>query len=79
MQYINMVEPLAICITKNKQNGSKITVLAIMSIINMCNFTEDIKSIFLQKNGLNLIIELLDSKDDGLLLNTLRLLLVIIT
>ena len=62
-----------------KENGVKITALAIMAVVNICNYSEDIKSIFLQKNGYQLIIQLIDSKDESVLLNTLRLIMVLIT
>ena len=45
----------------------------------MCNFSEDIKDIFLQKNGFFIIMELLNSKDEDILLNNLRLIMTLIT
>lgn len=50
-----------------------------MAIVNMCNFSEDIKDIFLQKNGFNIINSLLDCKDEEILLNTLKLIMTLIT
>ena len=50
-----------------------------MSIVNMCNYSEDIKDIFLMKNGSQIIYDLLDSKDEDILLNNLRLIMTLIT
>lgn len=61
--------------------GPKLSAMAIMALVNMCNYNEDIKSIFRQKNsqlqidGFTFIKNLLDSTDDEVLLNTLRLLM----
>lgn len=49
-----------------------------MAIVNMCNFSEDIKDIFLQKNGFLIIVDLLNSKDEEILLNCLRLIITLI-
>lgn len=49
-----------------------------MAIVNMCNFSEDIKDIFLQKNGFNLICNLMNSKYEDILLNVLRLIMTLI-
>ena len=49
-----MVEPLVQVVSRSKENGvamHKLTALSIMAILNMCNYSEDIKDIFLQKNG----------------------------
>ena len=51
------------------------TAMAIMALVNMCNYNEDIKSIFRQKQGFAFIKQLLQSTDDDILLNTLRLLM----
>ena len=50
-----------------------------MAIVNMCNFSEDIKDIFLSKNGSAVINDLLESKDDEILLNILKLIMSLIT
>jgi len=49
-----------------------------MAIVNMCNFSEDIKDIFLMKNGHQHIMNLLENKDDEIILNTLRLIMTLI-
>jgi hypothetical protein len=49
-----------------------------MAIVNMCNFSEDIKDIFLQKNGFAIIVELMNSKDEDILVNCLRLIMTLI-
>lgn len=51
------------------------TSLSVMSIVNMCKISEEIKSIFIQKNGVQIITDLLSSKDEGMLMNGLRLLM----
>jgi len=45
----------------------------------MCNFSEDIKEIFLHLNGFHIVCELLNSKDEDILLNNLRLIMTLIT
>lgn len=50
-----------------------------MAICNMCNYSEDIKDIFLLKNGLGILMNLLETKDEDILLNTLKLILALIT
>ena len=50
-----------------------------MAMVNMCNFSEDIKDIFLQKNGFVIIVDLLNSKDEEILVNCLRLILTLIS
>jgi len=49
-----------------------------MSIVNMCNYSEDIKDIFLQKNGVQIIGDLMDSKDEDIVINALRLIMTLI-
>jgi len=50
-----------------------------MAIVNMCTYSEDIKAIFLRQSGLAIINELLESKDEDILLNNLRLIMTLIT
>jgi hypothetical protein len=50
-----------------------------MAIVNMCNYSEDIKDIFLMKNGQQILNDLLNSKDEDILLNNLRLIMTLIT
>jgi hypothetical protein len=50
-----------------------------MAIINMCNFSEDMKDIFLSKNGQAVINDLLESKEEDILLNILKLIMTLIT
>ena len=49
-----------------------------MSIVNMCDFSDDIKDIFLQRNGIAIIKELMESKDEDILLGALRLIMTLI-
>ena len=78
IEFINLVEPLVSIISRSKENGNKLTALSVMAIVNMCNFSEDIKDIFLQKNGFAIVNELLNSKDEDILLNSLRLIMTLI-
>lgn len=50
-----------------------------MAIVNMCNFTHDFKEILISKNGLMIIMDLLRNKDEIILINTLRLVMSLIT
>lgn len=54
------------------------TALSVMSIVNMCDFSDDIKDIFLQRNGIAIIKELMESKDEDILLSALRLIMTLI-
>ena len=76
---MNIVEPLIAIIQRQKDYGSKLTALCIMAIINMCNFSEDMKDIFLSKNGQAVINDLLESKEEDILLNILKLIMTLIT
>jgi len=78
IEFINLVEPLVAIVSRSKENGNKLTALSVMAIVNMCNFSEDIKDIFLQKNGFSIIVDLLNAKDEDILLNTLRLIMTLI-
>ena len=49
-----------------------------MALVNMCNFSEDIKDIFLQKNGFHIIMQLLNSKDEDVVVNVLKLMMTLI-
>ena len=44
----------------------------------MCNFSEDIKDIFLQNNGFSIIMLLIQSKDEDILINILKLIMTLI-
>lgn len=49
IEFINMVELLMSIARRTKQFGPKLTAMSIMALVNMCNYNEDIKSIFRQK------------------------------
>ena len=81
IEFINLVEPLVQLVSRVKEIGNsqqKVCALSVMAIVNMCNFSEDIKDIFLQKNGFQIIMDLLDSKDEDIMLNCLRLIMTLI-
>ena len=78
IEFINLVEPLAALMSRPAENGVRLTALSLMAIVNMCNFSEDIKDIFLQKNGFLIIVDLLNSKDEEILVNCLRLIMTLI-
>ena len=47
INYINLIEPLISILSRSKENGSKLTGLSVMAIVNMCNFVDDFKDIFI--------------------------------
>ena len=47
IEFINLVEPLVTILSRWKENSDRLTALSTMAIVNMCNFSEDIKDIFL--------------------------------
>jgi hypothetical protein len=49
-----------------------------MAIVKMCDFDEDIKDIFLQRNGIAIVNDLMESKDEEVLMNALRLIMTLI-
>lgn len=78
INYINLIEPLITILSRSKENGSKLTGLSVMAIVNMCNFVDDFKDIFIQKNGQSIIMELLRSKDENIMINNLKLIMTLI-
>lgn len=78
IRFINLIEPLTKIVQRQKEYGAKLTALAVMSIVNMCNQYEDIKSIFRTNNGVPIIRELLETTDDDIMLNNLRLLMTLV-
>lgn len=63
---------------ESKKLSSRLTALATIAIVNMCNQSDDIKDIFLKKDGFNMIMNLMESKNEDVLLNTLRLVMTLI-
>jgi len=61
-----------------KNQNFNLTSLAASALVNLCNFSNDIKEIFIQKNGLNAVLEYMRCRDEDTLLNILRLLLALI-
>jgi hypothetical protein len=55
------------------------TALAVMAMVNLCNFSEDMKDIFMQRNGINVVKGLLNSKHEDIVLNGLRLTMTLIS
>ncbi len=49
-----------------------------MALVNMCDFSEDIKDIFLQKNGFYILKDLMKTKDEDTMINTLRFMMTLI-
>jgi len=47
IEFINLVEPLITIINRVKDYGTKLCALSIMALVNMCNYSEDIKDIFI--------------------------------
>lgn len=61
-----------------KSENQELAVLAASALVNLCSYSEDIKEIFFQKGGLNVLLEYLTSKLESILLCVLRLILVFI-
>lgn len=78
INYINLIEPLITIVSRSKENGSKLTGLSVMAIVNMCNFVDDFKDIFIQKNGHSIIMDLLRNKDENIMINNLKLIMTLI-
>ncbi len=75
IEFINLVEPL---IATMKNGNFNLASLAASALVNLCNYSDDIKDIFIQKQGLNAILEYLTCKEEDTLLNVLRLFLALI-
>lgn len=76
IEFINLVEPLILTM---KNSNFNLASLAASALVNLCNYSEDIKDIFVQKQGVNAILEYLTCKEEETLLNILRLLLALIS
>jgi hypothetical protein len=61
-----------------KTSNFNLASLSASALVNLCNYSEDIKDIFIQQNGLSAILEYLTCKEEECLLNILRLLLALI-
>ena len=75
---MTLVDPLVTIINRPDDNGPKLTALALMSIVNMCNFSEDIIDIFIRMEGHSKLMKLMRNKDDEIILNTMRLIMTLI-
>jgi hypothetical protein len=76
IEFINLVEPL---IKTIKTSNFNLASLAASALVNLCNYSEDIKDIFVQKEGVYAILEYLTCKEEETLLNILRLFLALIS
>jgi len=61
-----------------KNGNEDLTALAISALVNICNYSDDPKDIFIVKNGLDAIFEFITSKKEEILFNVLRLTVTII-
>ena len=61
-----------------KSENQELAALAASALVNLCNYSDDIKEIFFQKGGLNVLLDYLTSKLESILLCVLRLILVLI-
>lgn len=52
--------------------------LAASALVNLCNYSDDIKDIFIQKKGINAVLEYLTCREEDTLLNVLKLILALI-
>jgi len=55
------------------QGENELAALSASALVNLCNFSNDIKEIFFQKNGLNVLLQYLPSKKEEILINVLLL------
>ena len=76
VEFVKLVEPL---MQTMKSDNQELAALATSALVNLCNFSPDIKQIFLTKDGLNVILEYLQTKKEIILLNVLRLIQVFIS
>jgi hypothetical protein len=75
IEFINLVEPL---IKTMRESNFNLASLSASALVNLCNYSEDIKDIFIQMNGLIAILEYLKCKEEDTLHNVLRLFLALI-
>ncbi len=61
-----------------KNSNYNLASLAALALVNLCNYSEDIKDIFIQKRGISAVLEYLDSKEQDTLYNVLKLMLTLI-
>lgn len=76
VEFVKLVEPL---MQTMKSDNQELAALATSALVNLCNYSPDIKQIFLTKDGLNVILEYLQTKKEIILLNVLRLIQVFIS
>lgn len=76
VEFVKLVEPLMMTM---KSENQELAALATSALVNLCNYSPDIKQIFLTKDGLNVILEYLETKKEVILLNVLRLIQVFIS
>ena len=70
MEFVKLVEPL---MQTMKSDNNELAALATSALVNLCNYSPDIKQIFFTKKGLNVILEQLLQKKEMILVNILRL------
>jgi len=49
-----------------------------MALVNMCDFSEDIKDIFLQKNGFYILKDLMKTKNEDIMIISLKFIMTLI-
>ena len=73
MEFIRLIQPLIqVC------KLPEISELGIFALVNLCSYSDDIKENFSNKDGLPLVLQLLQSKKESVLKAALRLVLVLI-
>ena len=75
VEFVKLVEHL---IGIAEGDNLQLATLAISALVNLCNFSEDIKGIFLQKHGLHFVLHQLNSKREDIIINILKLVLTIV-
>jgi hypothetical protein len=87
-EFLKLVEPLIHIaredeefdgsVTQKSQTSFHLRELAIAALVNLCNYSEDIKEIFFQKKGLDFILTSLATKREQILILVLRLILTLV-
>ena len=62
-----------------KSDNQELSALATSALVNLCNYSDDIKEIFFQKDGLDVLLEYLGEKREIILINVLLLIRVFIS
>ena len=74
VDFVKLVKPLLLTMQSDNQ---ELAAMAAIALVNLCNYSEDIKEIFFQLKGLNVLLEYLTDKREIILENVLRLMQIL--